>query len=135
MAFGRMHDRREACANRGDGGDFCEMLRMREQPCPGPPVIRASNQCLFLGAQFDPIADVSAVDWDGSDIPVTQNHVIFNDVDATAAGIYTVTYQVTAPSGLTDVQNIYIGIIDPDPKYQTVSELIQSIVFGERRDR
>ena len=124
MAFGSMDSQR-----RGGTGGRAKRSGNSGGP-PGPPVIQANNQCLTVGTAFDPLNDAKAVDWDGTPIPLTREHVIYNDVDTGTMGIYTVTYQVTGTEGQTGTKHIYIGVVDPGPEYRLLSELIESMVMG-----
>lgn len=105
-----------------------EVLCPGDHPCQEPPVITASNQCLAVGDPFDPLANVTATDCDGTDIPAVAADVIFNDVDTSVVGMYTVTYEVTSPiNGLTSTKTIYVGVVATGPGYQAITDIIQSV--------
>ena len=103
-----------------------------EHPCQEPPVITVENQCLAVSDPFDPLANVTATDCDSSDIPVVAAAVIFNDVDISTVGMCTVTYEVTSPiNGLTSTKSIYVGVIVTGSRYQTITNIIQSVAVGQ----
>ncbi len=117
-----------------DFGNQYQFLTAYEVPCPGehpcqePPVIMAENQCLAVGDPFDPLANVTATDCDGTDIPVVAADVIFNDVDTSVVGMYTVTYEVTSPiNGMTSTKTIYVGVVATGPRHQAITDIIQSV--------
>lgn len=88
----------------------------------------AENQCLAVGDPFDPLANVTATDCDGTDIPVVAADVIFNDVDTSVVGMYTVTYEVTSPiNGMTSTKTIYVGVVATGPRHQAITDIIQSV--------
>ena len=100
--------------------------------CSNPPVINAKNLCLEVGAIFDPLVGVSSTDCDGSNIPVTVANVIFNNVDTSKAGMYTVTYKVTSPiNGFTSQKTIYVGVTDISPRQQAISDLYESVALEQ----
>ncbi len=100
--------------------------------CTEPPIIIAENLCLKVGANFDPLFNVQAVDCDGSDIPLTEANVIFNDVDTATPGMYTVTYQVQSVSNdLITVKSIYVGVVEETPRMQAMTDLLASIALEE----
>lgn len=103
-----------------------------DQPCQEPPVIMAENQCLAVGDPFDPLANVTATDCDGSDIPVVAADVIFNDVDTSTVGMYTVTYEVTSPTNsLMSQKTIYVGVVATGPRHQAITDIIQSVALEQ----
>lgn len=121
-----------------DSGNDLMYITAYEVPCPGrqpceePPVIMAENQCLAVGDPFDPLANVTATDCDGSDIPVVATDVIFNDVDTSTVGIYTVTYEVTSPiNNLTTTKTIFVTVVSSSSRHQAITDIIQSIALEQ----
>lgn len=122
-------------ANVGNVGHYAfvyEVPCTGQPPCQEPPVIYAENQCLFVGDTFDPLADVTATDCDGSDIPLTQANVIYNDVDTSTPGIYMVTYEVTSLiNGQVTTKTIYVGVVEVGPRHQAITDLIESVALEQ----
>lgn len=121
-----------------DFGNQFQFLTAYEVPCTGEqlcqeaPVIMAENQCLAVGDLFDPLANVTATDCDGSDIPVVAADVIFNDVDTSVEGMYTVTYEVTSPTnGKISTKTIYVGVVATGPRHQAITDIIQSVALEQ----
>ncbi|MBC2259092.1 LPXTG cell wall anchor domain-containing protein [Listeria booriae] len=62
------------------------------------PVIHATDQTLAYGQAFDPMAGVTAEDFEDGDL-TSSIQIIANDVNPLQAGIYHVTYSVTDADG------------------------------------
>lgn len=75
-----------------------------------PPVINAENREIATGFDFDALENVSATDFEDGDIVLTQDNIIFNNVDSSVAGVYRVTYKVTDSGGLITEKTIEIKV-------------------------
>lgn len=78
------------------------------------PVITADDVVLTLGGSFDPIKDsnVSAFDKIDGPIVVTEDNIIFNDVNTNKVGTYHVTFEVTNKEGVTATKTIAVTVVD-----------------------
>lgn len=78
------------------------------------PVITADDVVLTLGGSFDPIKDsnVSAFDKIDGPIVVTEDNIIFNDVNTNKGGTYHVTFEVTNKEGVTATKTIAVTVVD-----------------------
>lgn len=100
--------------------------------CKEPPIINAKNQCLFVGEVFDPLANVTATDCDGTNIILTSANVINNTVDTTTPGIYEVTYEVTSLiNGLVSTKTILVKVCENGPRYQAITDLFESVALEQ----
>ncbi|MBC1650160.1 DUF5011 domain-containing protein [Listeria booriae] len=77
------------------------------------PVIHASDQTFKAGASFDPFAGMSASDTEDGDITANVT-ITANDVDASKAGTYHVTYSVTDSDGNETEKTITVTILSND---------------------
>lgn len=97
----------------------------------GYPVITANNQTLIVNTVFDVMSAVSAVDCDGNDI-TDSIVVIFDDVDTSVAGVYTVTYEVTDQYEQSAEKTITVTVItEAEAREQAVNDLLTSIALEE----
>ena len=72
-----------------------------EQPDVKQPIILAQNTEIWQGEVFDPLKGVTALDGEGNLIPLTEIHVIKNEVKEDVPGTYVVEYEVTDTNGIT----------------------------------
>lgn len=98
-------------------------------PC-APPVISASDKCLYVGDPFNPLTGVTAVDCKGNDI-TSSIIVTANTVDITTAGIYSVTYKVTDKRGQTTTKTIEVKVCEKSPREQAVTDLFASVALEQ----
>ncbi len=74
------------------------------------PVITFSQITeLQVGDTFDPLAGVTATDYKGEDIKLTESHVSWNKVNTSKPGLYQVKYTVTDTEGNTKI--VYRDVI------------------------
>ena len=100
-------------------------------PCSSPSLIYAENQCICVGDPFDPLEGVTAIDCDGSEIPVI---VVQNDVDNTTPGIYVVTYEATSIiNGKITVKTIHVKVCDCTigPREQAITDIFTSVALEQ----
>ncbi|WP_185434497.1 LPXTG cell wall anchor domain-containing protein, partial [Listeria booriae] len=116
------------------------------------PVIHATDQTLAYGQAFDPMAGVTAEDFEDGDLTGSIK-IISNDVNPLQAGIYHVTYSVTDADGnetqititvLVGAQPVDpvipadpetpmhvtpapVQVADPDPIVSSVSDPVQEL--------
>lgn len=95
-----------------------------------PPVITASDQCLYVGDPFDPLTGVTAVDCQGNDI-TSSIIVTANTVDTTTAGVYSVTYEVTDKRGQTTTKTIEVRVCGKSPREQAITDLFESVALEQ----
>lgn len=96
-------------------------------PCL-PPVIYATDKCIYVGQIFDPLAGVTAVDCQGNDI--TSDIIITeNTVNTAVPGLYYVTYSVTDSRNQTTTKRIEVFVCKVNERHQAISDLIQSIAL------
>ena len=101
-------------------------------PCQQPPTINAENVCLYVGATYDPLANVTAKNCDGTDIPMTEANVIANNVDTSTAGLYDVEYEVTSPTnGKKATKKIYVRVNPTGVRHQAVNDLLLSVALEQ----
>ena len=62
---------------------------------PAPRIIGADNVSIWENEAFDPMAGVSAVDWEGNSVPVTYT----GTVDPSTPGTYRLNYEATDADG------------------------------------
>lgn len=75
------------------------------------PVIQVSGSNIAaLYDEFDPLANVSAVSWDGQDIS-SNIEVTVNSVDTAARGIYEVTYSVQDAEGYSAEKTVEVEVV------------------------
>lgn len=103
-----------------------------KQPCQEPPVINSNDKYLSVGDFFDPYVDVAAIDCDGSDITDIALNVIYNNVNTSTVGIYTVTYEATSLiNNLSTTKTIYVTVTSCCSRYQPITDIIQSIALEQ----
>ena len=76
------------------------------------PVISAEDKSLKVGDAFDPLDGVSAHDEEDGPIALSADNVVFNDVDASRPGDYSVTYRVTDSGGASSEKSIAVKVVD-----------------------
>ena len=76
------------------------------------PVISAEDRSLKVGDAFDPLDGVSAHDEEDGPIALSADNVMFNDVDASRPGNYSVTYRVTDSGGASSEKSIAVKVVD-----------------------
>ncbi|MEM1486023.1 chitobiase/beta-hexosaminidase C-terminal domain-containing protein [Oscillospiraceae bacterium PP1C4] len=100
--------------------------------CQEAPVIHAENRNLTVGVTFDPLANVTAIDCDGSNIQLTSANIIYNNVDNTTPGVYKVTYQVTSLiNERTSTKTIYVVYVEVATRHQSINDFIESIALEQ----
>ncbi|MBC1336449.1 DUF5011 domain-containing protein [Listeria booriae] len=88
------------------------------------PVIHASDQTFKAGASFDPMAGMSASDTEDGDITANVT-VTANDVDASKAGTYHVTYSVTDSDANTTTKTVTITVLTNEKPVITAADITQ----------
>ena len=76
------------------------------------PVISAEDRSLKVGDAFDPLDGVSAHDEEDGPIALSADNVMFNDVDASRPGNYSVTYRVMDSGGASSEKSIAVKVVD-----------------------
>ncbi|BDE94830.1 BspA family leucine-rich repeat surface protein [Raoultibacter timonensis] len=84
------------------------------------PVISAEDKSLKVGDAFDPLDGVSAHDEEDGPIALSADNVVFNDVNASRPGDYSVTYRVTDSGGASSEKSIAVKVVD-EPASQFVT--------------
>ncbi|SQC56695.1 Bacterial Ig-like domain (group 3) [Listeria newyorkensis] len=74
------------------------------------PIIEAKNHTIYVGDNFDPLAEVSAKDAKDGDL-TGKLELIKNDVDNMTPGVYDVTYQVTNSVGESTTKTIQVTVL------------------------
>ena len=101
-------------------------------PCQQPPTIDAENVCLYEGATYDPLANVTAKNCDGTDIPMTGIDILSNNVDTSTAGIYEVELEATSTTnGTKATKKIYVRVNPTGVRHQAVNDLVQSVALEQ----
>lgn len=101
------------------------------------PTINAEDVVLTVGDEFNPLENITATDFEDGDIPLTNDHIIKNDVDTTKAGVYEVIYQVTDSQGASTTKTIYVTV---NPKMEalnhvpTISASDKTLTVGDKFD-
>ncbi|MGL4773385.1 MAG: SdrD B-like domain-containing protein, partial [Clostridium sp.] len=94
-----------------------------------PPVINASNKCIYVGEPFNPLEGVTATGCKERDL-TSLIVVESNNVDNTKPGIYTVIYEVTDDlSGVKTIKRIYVRVVEKGPYFNAVTDLVESIAL------
>ncbi|WP_099221922.1 immunoglobulin-like domain-containing protein [Listeria costaricensis] len=75
------------------------------------PVINATDKTIKVGDKFDPKADVTATDKEDGDL-TSKIEVVKNEVDASKAGSYKVTYRVIDSAGIMTEKTITVTVKD-----------------------
>ena len=99
------------------------------RPCT-KPIIVAKNKCLYVGEEFDPLENVSAINCRGNDI-TERIVVVKNTVDTSKEGLYEVEYSVTDFRNQKTTKTIEVLVCKKSPRQQAISDLIQSIALEE----
>ena len=86
------------------------------------PVITANNVTLTVGDSFDPIKDTNVSAYDDIDgtIAVTEDNIIFNDVNPDVAGTYHVTFEVQNNDGAIASKTITVVV---NPKLEVINHV------------
>ncbi|EUJ30529.1 immunoglobulin-like domain-containing protein [Listeria cornellensis] len=88
------------------------------------PEIHASDQTFKAGYAYDAMQGVSASDTEDGDV-TSKVKVTANDVDASKAGTYHVTYSVTDSDGNTTEQTVTITVLTNEKPVITASDITQ----------
>ena len=82
------------------------------------PKINVSDKILTVGDKFDPLANITAYDEEDGNIVLTDNNIIFNDLNINKAGVYSITYNVVDSNGASTTKTINVIVneksIKPD---------------------
>ena len=101
------------------GNEFVETVNVViERPIVAinhAPVIEVNDVVLTVGDTFNPLDNVLAIDNEDGEVSVT---VIFDNVDVTTAGVYTVTYQATDSQGASSQKAIAVTVL---PKLEALN--------------
>lgn len=85
------------------------------KPANTPPVIAGEDIVIMAGAKFNPLQGMSVTDAEDGRGKLTESHIVANDVIATQAGYYTITYRYTDKGGLTTTFTRQVTV-NQDPK-------------------
>ena len=100
--------------------------------CTEPPTIIVEPQIVVVGSAFDPMVGVTALNCDGTIMPIDENIVIFNDVNTSEVGTYRVVYQVTSPlNGVVTTQETIVVVTASTPRKQSISDIITSVALEQ----
>lgn len=72
------------------------------------PVIHAEDKTLTVGDEFEPLADITAIDKEDGLIMLTMGNVIKNTVDTARVGAYEVVYKVMDSQGASVIKTITV---------------------------
>lgn len=82
------------------------------------PKIFATSRVMYIGDKFNALSEVKAVDFKGNDIS-NNISIIFNNVDTSSLGEYTVSYKVVDSNGHQTIKDIIIEVIDKPKNINT----------------
>ncbi|MBC1475953.1 DUF5011 domain-containing protein [Listeria grandensis] len=88
------------------------------------PVIHATDQTFKAGRTFDPMASMSASDTEDGDVTGDVT-ITANDVDATQAGTYHVTYSVKDSDNNVTTKTITVTVLTNEKPVITASDITQ----------
>ena len=86
------------------------------------PIISAEDRMLTADDPFDPLEGVSAYDVEDGEITLTEENVIFNDVNMEEAGTYHVTYQVKDSQGEVTELTITVTVREKETGEEAASD-------------
>lgn len=82
---------------------------------PKPKIVGADNVSVNEGSSFDPMAGVSATDWEGNTVPVTYT----GTVDTSVPGVYTLNYTATDSQGKTARKRRTVTVVEVEAPHFT----------------
>ncbi|KGL39140.1 immunoglobulin-like domain-containing protein [Listeria sp. SHR_NRA_18] len=94
-----------------------------------PPVIDASDKTITVGANFNPLAEVTAADEKDGDLTDVIK-VTKNEVNSALVGSYLVEYSVTNAAGLTTTKTITVSVIERTNTPPVIYADNKSIIVG-----